>query len=315
MSLWLIGAGPHAREYAKVLLSLKQPFKVIGRGTESASEFQAIIGKSVLTCGLREAISFYGAPKQAIVAVSYDQISAVASIMLRSGTSRILLEKPAALSLLEIRSLNILAKKHVAQVLVGYNRRFYASTTLARELILEDGGATSCVFEFTEWSHTIEHMPLAPITKCAWMIANSSHVVDLAFHLCGTPDNWHAWQSGSIGWHPAAARFCGAGITNQGVLFSYHADWDAPGRWGVEVLTRKRRFVFRPMESLHVTHLGSTKLNKAVLDDSIDLDYKPGLYRQTQSFLEGIFNLHCTLEEQMKMIALYEQMAGYTIRG
>lgn len=312
MSLWLIGAGPHAREYAKVLMHLQQPFEVIGRGSLSAIQFQSSVGKSVLLGGLESEIQLHGAPEQAIVAVSFDQLSSVAFTLIRAGTRRILLEKPAALSLNDICELNLLAKQKGAQVWVAYNRRFYASTTLARELILADGGATSCLFEFTEWSHTIEPMPLPTITKAAWMIANSSHVADLAFHLCGAPKEWQAWQSGSLNWHPVAARFCGAGVTDQGILFSYHADWEAPGRWGVEVLTRKRRFIFRPMESLQVTHLASTKVESLVFDDALDINFKPGLYRQTQAFLEGSPEVLCTLAEQEEMIAVYSKMAGYT---
>jgi len=313
MSLWLIGSGPHAREYAKVLFHLQQPFDVIGRGIVSANEFESSLGKNVRTLGLDAEIALHGSPKQAIVAVNYDQLSTVASTLIRAGTSRILLEKPGALNLAEIRALTLLAEEKGAEVWVAYNRRFYASTTLARELILEDGGATSCAFEFTEWSHTIEPMLLPTITKSAWMIANSSHVTDLAFHLCGAPAEWHAWQKGAIRWHPAAARFCGAGITDKGVLFSYHADWEAPGRWGLEILTRKRRFVFKPMESLQVTHLASTSVEPVDLDDVFDANFKPGLYRQTQSFLEGKSKFLCTLNDQKRMIAVYSQMAGYTI--
>ena len=40
MSLWLIGAGPHAQEYAKVLIDLGVPFEVVGRGAGSAQAFE-----------------------------------------------------------------------------------------------------------------------------------------------------------------------------------------------------------------------------------------------------------------------------------
>ena len=312
MSLWLVGAGPHAREYAKVLMHLHQTFEVIGRGSSSATEFESCVGKEVRGEGLEAEISLQGAPEQAIVAVSYDQLPAVASTLIRAGTKYILLEKPAALGISKIRELNSLAKLHGTQVLVAYNRRFYASTLLARKLIRDDGGPTSCTFEFTEWAHTIEPMQLPAITKAAWMIANSSHVADLAFHLCGAPSDWRAWHDGSMAWHPAGARFCGAGVTDRGTLFSYLADWEAPGRWGLEVLTRKRRFVFRPMESLHVTHLGSIKMETVVLEDALDLNFKPGLYRQTQAFLAGDTSCLCTIDEQEQMIATYSKMAGYS---
>ncbi|MDB2603316.1 Gfo/Idh/MocA family oxidoreductase [Planktomarina temperata] len=311
MNIWLVGAGPHAREYAKVLIDLEQDFEVIGRGSKSADEFQAAIGKSVSTRGLNLEIDVKGAPDFAIIAVSYHKLASVASKLIIAGTRHILLEKPGALNILEIQALNSLASEYGAKVWVAYNRRFYASTALAREMIIDDGGATSCVFELTEWAHTIDPMPLPKVTKSAWMIANSSHVADLAFHLCGKPVDWNAWQRGKISWHPAAAQFCGAGVTKSGALFSYHADWEGPGRWGVEVLTRKRRYIFKPMETLQITNLASTNLEQLKLDDILDTSFKPGLHRQTKLFLDGKTELLCSLEEQSEMISVYSKMAGY----
>ena len=312
MKLWLIGTGPHSQEYAKVLLSCNYPFDVVGRGLESAHKFSKSTGIAVDKFDVDRSIISYGAPEQAIISVSYDQLFIVASTLISSGTKYILIEKPGALNAPDIKSLLLLAREHQVAVYIAYNRRFYAATNLARSLIQEDGGPTSCVFEFTEWSHTIDINKLPEITCESWMIANSSHVVDLAFHLCGSPSDWKSWQHGSLPWHSSAARFSGAGITNKGVLFSYLADWDAPGRWGIEVLTRKRRFVFRPMENLYVTHRGSINLDSVSLDDSLDLKFKPGLYLQTKAFLKDDPTFLCTLYEQSKMIDLYSDMAGYS---
>ena len=52
----------------------------------------------------------------------------------------------------------------------------------------------------------------------------------------------------------------------KGAMFSYFADWEAPGRWGLEVLTRKRRLIFRPMEQLQVMPLGSVKIDSVELE-------------------------------------------------
>jgi predicted dehydrogenase len=311
VSLWLIGAGPHAREYAKVLKNQEIDFEVIGRSASSAKEFEFVTGKSVRAGGLTQELQKCGAPDQAIVAVSFEQLANVAIELMKAGTRRILLEKPGGLSNKEILLLGQTAMQYKAEVWIGYNRRFYSATTYAREEIVKDGGAVSCIFEFTEWAHTVVPLDLGIGVKEAWMIANSSHVADLAFHLCGVPKEWKSWHSGKMDWHPTATRFCGSGITDLGALFSYHADWDAPGRWGLEVLTRKRRFIFRPMEQMHVTHLASTKVEQIPLDDSLDKDFKPGLFRQTKAFIEGDYDLFCTLEEQIKMISIYSEMAGY----
>lgn len=313
MSLWLIGAGPHAQEYAKVLIDLGVPFVVVGRGAVSARAFETNTGKSVISGGLDNALQTRVAPAAAIIAASFEELADTALALIHAGTKRILLEKPGGITVAELTNVTHAARDKGAQVWIGYSRRFYASTKAAREMIAEDGGPLSCNFEFTEWSHQIEPMPLPAKVKGAWVIANSSHVIDLAFHLCGLPREWRGWHSGSMTWHQAAARYTGAGITDKDVMFSYHADWQAPGRWSVEVLTRKRRLIFRPMEQLQLTSLSSVAVEKVLLDDDLDSRFKPGLYRQTQAFLSQDESHFCTVEAQLVHAKIYSEMAGYAV--
>ena len=300
-----------AQDYARVLRSLDREFAVIGRNASSAGQFEAAIGCRVRQGGVGRALKSSAAPAQAIVAVGVEHLAGVTAELIEAGTRRILLEKPGGLNTREIRALQQTAARHNAEVMIAYNRRFYAAANSARQLIAEDGGATSCVFEFTEWSHIIDPLTKGPGVKAAWFLANSTHVVDLAFHLCGFPNDLRCWHGGSLGWHPTAAQFSGSGITEHGVLFSYHADWEAPGRWGVEVLTRKRRFIFRPLEQLHVIQSGSIKVENIKLEDRLDKDFKPGLHAQTEAFLAQDDRLFCTLDEQLRHCAVYDDMAGY----
>lgn len=311
MSLWLVGAGPHAQAYARVLKDLGASFEVVGRGEASAQAFEAATAQPVCRGGLRRALGELGAPDQAIVSVSFEKLAEVAVELLQAGTKRLLLEKPGGLTVAALSKVRDAAIQAGADVLIAYNRRFYAATQKARELISEDGGALSCSFEFTEWAHTIVPMRLPTEVKESWLMANSSHVADLAFHLCGFPQSWKAFQGGSMDWHSSAARFCGAGVTERGVLFSYNADWEAPGRWALEVMTRKRRLIFKPMEQLQVTMLASVKVEPVEIDDTLDKAFKPGLYAETLAFLDGDDALFCTIEEQLQHGAVYSKMAGY----
>ena len=311
MNLWLIGSGSMAQDYVKVLQILPNEFAVIGRGETSAKNFQEKIGIPVKTGGLTEVLSSNSAPEMAIVAVGVEQLAPVTSALIHAGTKRILLEKPGGLNVSELVDLSQLAKAQQVEVLLAYNRRFYASTLRAEEMIAEDGGVISFQFEFTEWSHQIQDSKTAPGVLEQWVLGNSSHVLDLAFYLGGFPREWRGWSIGGMNWHPAASRFCGAGITELGILFSYFADWEAPGRWGVEVMTRRRRLIFRPMEQLQVTSLGSVKVETVELSDQLDKEFKPGLYRQTQSFLAGNGERFCSLDEQVEHAKLYSQIAGY----
>jgi predicted dehydrogenase len=311
MTMWLIGAGAHAQAYAKVLNKLRVNYVVIGRGGTSAERFTAINGVKVLEGGLSRALADLPAPEVAIVAVTCDQLASVATQLVKAGSKRILLEKPGGLSNQEIRSVYNTAKQAGATICIAYNRRFYASTLYALNQIAQDGGIVSCTFEFTEWANKIAEWSAPPSVKETLVLSNSSHVLDLAFYLCGAPKDWSSWHAGDLPWHKAAERFCGAGLTDRGVLFSYHADWAAPGRWSVDFLTRKHRFIFKPMEQLHRTTLGSTSIDSIVLNDQLDRDYKPGLYRQVQAFLDQDYSALCLIEHQVKMSAIYSKIAGY----
>ena len=79
------------------------------------------------------------------------------------------------------------------------------------------------------------------------LLVNSTHVIDLVFDLIGLPaeGKWHGWHVGSLDWHPASARFHGAGLSEL-VFLSYHADWESAGRWAVEISTRKNKYILRP---------------------------------------------------------------------
>lgn len=312
MSLWLIGAGSMAQDYAKVLLhGLERDFEVIGRSAVSADKFEMVTGIKVRQGGLSAALAESSTPEQAIIAVGVERLAEVTIELIEAGTRRILVEKPGGLNTQEVKSVQQAALKYNAEVLIAYNRRFYSSTEVAKKLIAEDGGATSCTFEFTEWSHIIEPLTKGIGVKEAWFLANSTHVVDLAFHLCGFPKELKAFHGGSLNWHPSAARFCGSGITEQGVFFSYHADWESAGRWGVEVLTRKRRFILRPMELLQVTPLATVRVDNVEIDDHLDKEFKPGLYKQTIAFLNNDDDLFCTIEQQLEHCEIYNEMAGY----
>lgn len=288
MSIILVGAGPMAVAYAKVLSAEKREFEAVGRGGASARAFTEATGHPATEGGLA-ARTASDIPGTAIVAVGVEYLAEAVLLLLSRGVKRILVEKPAGLDEAEIRSVAAAARESGAEVFVAYNRRFYASVLKAREIVAEDGGATSFHFEFTEWSGQIEKLVKPAKVKNAWFLANSTHVIDLAFFLGGEPESLRALTAGqgALAWHPRASVFAGCGIAASGALFTYKADWGAPGRWGVEVMTRRRRLVLRPLEELQIQRQGSLALEPEALVGDDDKRFKPGLRRQVLAFLAG----------------------------
>lgn len=312
MKIWLIGAGTMAIDYAKVLSALRIEFTTVGRGARTARQFQEVTGQPVATGGLASFLESSPVfPDAAIVCVGVEALSQTCIELLHAGIRKILVEKPAALDTRGIQEIHRIALKTGAEIIVAYNRRFYAATLHANRIIEEDGGILSCNFEFTEWGHEIADLTKAPGVKDKWFLANSTHVVDLAFYLAGKPVKMSCYTAGSLPWHPSSSIFSGAGITDRGALFSYHANWGAPGRWGVEALTANYRLIFRPMESLHLMCKGSVKIEPVEIDDSLDKMFKPGLYEQVVRFLNGQYDGMCNIEDQLELWANYCRMAGY----
>ncbi len=179
----IVGAGNMAQEYAKVLKSMNKDFTVVGRSQDSADKFKAETGVEALSGGLdnfckTSVISDY---ESAIVTTGVEQLALTTTLLIKKGIKLVLTEKPAGLNLEEIEALSSIASEYNAKVFVAYNRRFYESVLTAKNIIEQDGGVKSFNFELTEWGHVISQITKAPGVKDNWFLANTTHVVDLAF--------------------------------------------------------------------------------------------------------------------------------------
>jgi len=281
----LIGAGPMAQAYGQVLKALMIDCLVIGRGQKSADEFTSAVGLPVLTGSLEANMPALVGVTHAIVALPVPVLATQSMALMDAGIRNLLVEKPAGIDVSEIEFVARRAGATNSQVFVAYNRRFYASVLEAKRRIASDGGPTSFRFEMSEWSARIGQSAQSDTVKSAWYLANSSHVVDMAFYLGGFPKTLQVQSSGSTGWHEPAI-FVGHGEAVTGALFSYHADWNAAPRWMVEICTSGHTYMFQPLEGLRVR----TKEGFAILDIDCpgaedDTMFKPGLKRQVEAFL------------------------------
>lgn len=305
----LIGTTQMALDYLKVLKALNCETTVVGRGQKNADAFEQESGIKPYVGGIDAFLQNSSAENfdAAIVAVGVEKLAEVTKALVNKGFKNILLEKPGALHKQEIQDLANFISSTKANVLLAYNRRFYASVLEAEKIIEKDGGVKSFNFEFTEWAHVIDKTNNIDIVKANWFYANSTHPVDLAFYLGGKPVQLKSFSAGKLSWHDKAV-FAGAGITDKGALFSYGANWAAPGRWVVEILTDNFRLYFKPMEDLQIQNKGSVAVNKVEFDNKLDVDFKPGLYLETKAFLSNDFSRFPTIAEQAELANFYDEM-------
>ncbi|MDA9792188.1 hypothetical protein N9C15_00880 [Schleiferiaceae bacterium] len=298
--VWVVGAGPMALDHAKVLKHLGITPTVIGRGDASAKKFEDETGISVHRGGLQKLLH-QKKPNQEtfiIITVGTEVLMPLLIEFIELDFARILIEKPAAISMEELIENEERLRPIQHKVFVAYNRRFYPSVKKAKEFIEEDGGLQSIHFEFTEWSHKIEPLDKAPGVKENWFFANSTHVVDLAFFIAGKPTNWHAFSKrGTLSWHKESF-FTGAGTTENGVLFSYHSNWESAGSWEVVLKTKRRRLSLNPLESLKSTNRGEVNSQEQKILSIKGL--KMGLTEMLEEFLGSNASFICSLNEHFK---------------
>jgi predicted dehydrogenase len=313
----LAGAGPMAEEHLRALLACgvdASAILVVGRSRERTEALAGRYGVRAVWGGVETVDE--SAPL-AIVAVTETEAPEAARVLSLRGARHVLLEKPGALASATLGKL--LRATRASTVVVGYNRRFYPSVERARTLAEEDGGAIGLAFEFTEIEDLVlrdrARRDLSEEVLARWGAANSLHVIDLAFHLAGEPRELSVDRAGSLDWHPAGAVFAGSGRTHTGALFVYLATWSGAGRWGVEVTTRARRLVLRPLEELRQQTLGRFELEPVELPAEPH-GLKPGIHGQLRAFLDAARTgatdpRLCTLEEAIGRLELAEKIFGY----
>lgn len=315
MDIVLIGAGTMAGHYARVLSHLGERFRCFARSEASAAAFHEATSVRPGTGPLAHQLArtdVRGA--LAIVAVNVTELAGVCRLLLEHGAARILVEKPGAASLGEMRRL---AEVDAARVVrVAYNRRFLLSVRKAAEIVREDGGVQTLHFEFTELPDWVTSLGIHPPEVLSnWTYANSSHVFDLAFHLAdAAPDLADVRVAGSAqqGEEPrlgARARFVGCGTIGERALFSFASDWHSGGGWAVELTTPRRRLRLRPLETLTGQDRETFEVYPVDVEPEPD-GLKPGLTGMVEDFLQTGGRGLPDMAGQTERIARFAAMTG-----
>jgi len=280
----IIGAGPMAVEYLKVLVHLGVTTEVKGRGPESARNFESKTGKTVRRNWGEVPVTF--TESLAIVAVDEGGLWEATEEALHLGFQRILVEKPAALSIDNLRALSRLNDDIITRVKVGYNRRFYEVVDIMIKQIELDGGMTSGSFDFSERSTSIEPLIKGSGVKENWFFHNSTHVVDTFEYICGGLAIESSRVQGALTWHSKGSQFAGFGRTlRDSALFSYSSDWEAPAGWEIIVRTQHHKLHLKPLEKLTIAdHFGHVEVFEEV---NFSLNLKPGLLRMVEAFIHN----------------------------
>ena len=236
----------------------------------------------------------------------------VAKLAIDSGQKKILIEKPG--SLYSDKLISFSKQLTDQTVRIGYNRLLYPSFHKLKSLTEQEGGIISCNFNFTEWIHTINFERYSSEVYSRWGISNSLHVISMAMELIGMPKSLSSFQQGTLDWHPSGSAFVGSGISENDIPFSYHADWNSAGRWGVEVMTKKNAYRLIPLEGLFVCHKGSVNWEPVQLNTAYP-KIKTGIAEQIAIMLNDKKEKEIgliTLEKASEYNKLAEKILAYS---
>ena len=310
-SILLVGAGYIGKQYAKTLhLMGMKNVTICSNSPESSIPLASEYGFSALSGGFEKNIPNQN-PDLIILATSITELLPCLNLALENGNKKILLEKPGSLYSSELDKIS--KKNNCNNVRLAYNRLVYPNHHLLKELINKDGGITSCHFTFTEWISKINFKKEKSEVYERWGIANSLHVISMAYDLIGMPSQINSIQHGELDWHLSGSIFVGSGISDNSIPFSYHADWNSGGRWGIEIMTNENAYRLIPLEDLFVSKKDSTSWEKISFKKSYP-EAKQGIAEEIAIMLNDDLNKKIDLpsiQQATKFIKIAEKIFGY----
>jgi predicted dehydrogenase len=310
-----VGAGNMAREHARAFAALEGTTLagITARTRTRAETLATEFGISVVCDSVDE---LYARTRADVVIVTVRELGMYAEAMkCFQYPWLVLLEKPAGHKLSEAEALTAAARVANAKVYVGLNRRAYASTRRALEILGEaDGGSRLIHVQDQQDLALAASLGEPPEVLRNYMFANSIHLVDYLptfgrgpIQAVNVLERWNPENPGVVAAH---IRF------TSGDVALYQAVWAGPGPWAVTVTDARHRLEIRPLESLSIQKRGERRLLPVELG-SEDRDFKPGLRVQAQRMLDvarggaaaGLVSL-VGATESMRLCARIYEMAG-----
>ena len=295
-SVLIIGGGYMGKEYAHALEQLGvNDVTIITKSPKQASDFSAKFDYTILDGGFEKQLSSVGKKDLVIIAIPTELLISATKLAIETVQIRILLEKPGSLFHQELFSLNEIIDQQ--KVRIGYNRLLYPNFHKIKQLAKNEGGITSCKFDFTEWIHKIPFGVYQQDEYTLWGISNSLHVISMAFELIGMPKEIASFQFGKLDWHTSGSIFVGAGMSEENIPFSYHANWESSGRWMVEIMTKENSYRLMPLEKIFVCKKGTVEWKTVDFQVAFQ-ELKFGIAEEVVAMLDD------ELEEEVGMVTI-----------
>ncbi len=315
-SVLIIGGGYMGKEYAHALEQLGvNDVTIITKSPKQASDFSDKFHYTILDGGFEKQLPTVGKKDLVIIATPTEFLIPATKLAIKTGQTRILLEKPGSLFHQELFSLNEIIDKQ--KVRIAYNRLLYPNFNKIKQLAKNEGGITSCKFDFTEWIHKIPFGVYQENEYTLWGISNSLHVITMALELIGMPKEITSFQFGKLAWHTSGSIFVGAGTSEENIPFSYHANWESSGRWMVEIMTKENSYRLMPLEKIFVCKKGTVEWKPVDFQVAFQ-ESKFGIAEEVVAMLDDELEDEIgmvTLEKAIEYNKIAEKIFGYDTKS
>ena len=312
----IIGAGRMALEHFKVLNHLNKDVIFFANKGESAKQIAKMTSKTVITDNYLNSAELRNLD-QVIVASPIDTLLYITIELVKHKIDSILVEKPLVMNKTDFDLLRKFPNHR--NIFVGFNRRFYKSVQECIRICDNDGGIRSCTFSFDEnirnWKHP--YNVLSTFEGKNPIISQSSHLIDLVFHLIGIPKSIEikAIKPSSV---INDQIIYGVGESVRDIPFVFMSDWSTPGNWKIELNTNNYKLILSPLETLRITNFTRNdgvnienqwlKTVKILDSDEFDTKFKPGIYQQDLAFINRDFDRLLGLAEYEEAFSFIEKI-------
>ena len=296
-----------AFEHYKVFLKLGEEVQVFGNSKLSSNRFSTLTGANVIYGNYLTAANFKNINK-VVIATPMNTLFDITMSCINLGIDEILVEKPLFIDSDQLERIRIYSDH---KIFIAFNRRFYSSVSKLLEIANSDGGIRSCSFSFDERIRTWEYpYNSSSNVECRLpILSQSSHLLNLVFYLIGLPLELNLTRN-VVSSNLNDFIFYGSGLSEKQIPFSFLSDWSSPGSWKIEVNTKNKKMILNPLEKLSVYEYNLMKSDNGkhewsidstlLSEDPIDIEFKPGLFKQNESFLNSSSNKLMTIKQFIK---------------
>ena len=311
-SILIIGLGKMGQEHAKACKKMNINDITVIAPEEIVKKFCEKNNIKLINRKFEECLKDIRKKDLVIIATPISKLLDVTKLAIKCGQENILVEKPGSVNYKKLFDFQKKIQKQ--NVRIGYNRLCYPSFHKLLQCIKNDGGVSSCRFTFTEIIDRINFDSDLPEIYNKWGISNSLHVISMAMELIGMPKKIVVNQSGKLHWHKSGSIFVGCGISEKNIPFTYNADWQGGGRWGIEISTKKNLYQLVPLEKLYCCPKGKFDWREIPLNTSYS-EVKTGVAEEIAIMLSNRKKMKkemISLSKAIEFNKLADKIFGYS---